>query len=260
MTPHLDLSWRLVVDDEPRSGAANMALDHALAQLLLPDGGVLRFYRWSSPTISFGRNEPTRGRYDRVRAEREGIAFVRRPTGGRAVLHAREVTYCAVLPIRALGGLRSTYLRVNQGLVEGLRRLGAQAEIARGEAVLPPDGGPCFRAPTAGEVTLGGRKLVGSSQARVAGAILQHGSVILRGDQSALVRMAGGLDDPYPPATLDESTGGVAWADVATELAAGLRVALGGCWKQGGYESREICAAEQLVADRYATDSWTWRR
>jgi len=260
MTPHPDLEWRLVVDEEPRSGPANMALDHALAELLTPEAAVLRFYRWISPTVSFGRNEPARGRYDPLAANCEGITFVRRPTGGRAVLHAHEVTYCAVLPLRAFGGLRSTYLRVNQGLVEGLRRLGAEAEIVRQDVVLPPDEGPCFRVPSAGEVTLRGRKLVGSAQARVGGAILQHGSVILRGDQSALVRLAGGEGDPQPPATLDEVTRGAPWAYVAAELAAGMRVALGGCWKQGGYESREVCAAERLEADRYGTDSWTWRR
>jgi lipoate-protein ligase A len=259
-TPSHDLSWRLVVDEEPRSGAANMALDHALAEVLPPNEGVLRFYRWSAPTISFGRNEPARGRYDRTVAEEEGLGVVRRPTGGRAVLHAQEVTYCAVLPLRALGGLRSTYLQVNRGLVEGLRGLGARAEIARERAALRPDRGPCFQSPSAGEVTLGGRKLVGSAQARLGANILQHGSVILRGDQSALVRVAGGVEDPHPPATLEEAAGEIVWADVARELAEGMRVALGGCWKQGGYESRELCAARRLEVDRYATESWTWRR
>ncbi len=249
-----------MVDEEPRSGATNMALDHALAEVLPPDEGVLRFYRWTPPTISFGRNEPARDRYDRTVAEREGLGVVRRPTGGRAVLHAHEVTYCVVLPLRTLGGLRSTYLRVHQGLVEGLRRLGAHAEIARERTALRPDQGPCFQGPSEGEVVLGGRKLVGSAQVRFGAVILQHGSVILRGDQSALVRAAGGVGDPRPPATLDEVTGAVAWSEVARELAEGMRVALGGGWKQGGYESRELSAARRLEADRYATDSWTWRR
>ena len=237
-----------------------MALDHALAEVLPPGEGVLRFYRWSPAPISFGRNEPALGRYDRTVAEQEGLGLVRRPTGGRAVLHAHEVTYCAVLPLRALGGLRSTYLQVNLGLVEGLRRLGACVQIARERVTLKPDQGPCFQSPSAGEVTLGGRKLVGSAQVRVGATILQHGSIILRGDQSALARVAGGREDPHPPATLDEVTGEIAWADVVKELSEGMRLALGGSWKQGAYESRELCAARRLEADRYATESWTWRR
>jgi hypothetical protein len=138
--------------------------------------------------------------------------------------------------------------------------LGAHAEIARERTALRPDQGPCFQGPSEGEVVLGGRKLVGSAQVRFGTVILQHGSVILRGDQSALVRAAGGVGDPRPPATLDEVTGAVAWSEVARELAEGMRVALGGGWKQGGYESRELSAARRLEADRYATDSWTWRR
>ena len=75
-----------------------MAVDHALAACSSPGKAVLRIYQWSCPTVSFGRNEPTRGRYDPALGRSAGIEFVRRPTGGRAVLHDRELTYSAVLP------------------------------------------------------------------------------------------------------------------------------------------------------------------
>ena len=237
-----------------------MALDHALAEALSPGEGVIRFYRWSPHTVSFGRNEPSRGRYDLAVAAEEGLAFVRRPTGGRAVLHAHEVTYCAALPLGALGGLKATYVRINEGLVAGLRTLDAEVALSADGVALAPDAGPCFQVPAPGEVIGDGRKLVGSAQVRLGGSILQHGSVILRGDQSALARLTGGSEDPIPPATLEELTGPVGWDAVAGALSHGLKLALGGSWRQGGYESRETDAASRLETDRYATEAWTWRR
>lgn len=254
------LRWRVIIEEEPRSGPRNMALDHAMAELAAPGEGVMRFYGWRPHTVSFGRNEPARGLYDAAAAAREGLAFVRRPTGGRAVLHAREVTYCAVLPAHAFGGLRQAYVRINEGLVEGLRALGCAAEVAREGRALPPHAGPCFQAPAPGEVTLHGRKLVGSAQVLVGHAILQHGSVILGGDQSALARLAGGAVDPAPPATLESVAGPRAWRDVAHALAGGLGLALGGAWREGEITPQEQAGALRLETERYATDAWTWRR
>lgn len=237
-----------------------MALDHALARCLGANEGVLRLYSWSPHTISFGRNEPARGLYDPQVAAREGLGFVRRPTGGRAVLHAHEVTYCAVLPVRALGGLRPAYLRINEGLVQGLQALGAPAQVSVEGSVVPPDAGPCFQVPAPGEVVLGGRKLVGSAQVRMGGAILQHGSVILDGDQSPLNRVGGRAGDPTPPATLAGALGPAAWGTVAEALARGLELALGGVWEQAGYSPPEVNEADRLENDPYRTDAWTWRR
>lgn len=238
-----------------------MALDHALAECLEPGRAVLRLYAWQPHTISFGRNEPAAGLYDRAAAEREGLAFVRRPTGGRAVLHAHELTYAAVLPLRALGGVRAAYVRINEGLAAGLRALGVPAEVARGGAVLGPDAGPCFQHPTPGEVVVGGRKLVGSAQVRIGRAILQHGSVILRGDQSALGRLGGDRGGAVPPASVEDVLGrGVEAGEVARAIAESLRLALGGTWTEGDYRPDEVGRADELEAVRYARDSWTWRR
>jgi lipoate-protein ligase A len=254
------LNWRLLVQDEPRSGSWNMALDHALAESNVDGEGVLRFYAWSPHTISFGRNEPARGRYDLATARKAGLGFVRRPTGGRAVLHAREVTYSVVFPVRALGGLRRSYLRISEGLVTGLRSLGCAAEVVTGGLTLPPDAGPCFQAPAPGEVVLAGRKLVGSAQVRMGGSVLQHGSVILSGDQSILTRLTGGAGDSAPPATLDSVSGSLGWQQVTGALAEGLTLALGGSWRQGDVTPLEEDRAARLDHDHYATDAWTWRR
>ena len=98
------MKWRVLIDP-PMAGLENMARDHALAEELEAGHAVLRLYRWDRPTVSLGRNEPGKC-YDTDRARECGIPFVRRPTGGRAVLHSDELTYAVVAPLRALGGLR----------------------------------------------------------------------------------------------------------------------------------------------------------
>jgi len=242
-----------------------MALDHALAEHVAAAGGgtdaVVRFYSWSPHTISFGRHEPAAGRYDLEGARAEGLGFVRRPTGGRAVLHAEEVTYGVMLPERALGGARAAYRRIHRGLVEGLRLLGVRAELAAEGVVLAPDAGPCFRTPAPGEVVTAGRKIVGSAQVRLGHALLQHGSVILSGDQSALARLSGVHEDAPPPASVTAELGRrVDEREVRDTLAEGLRLALGGRWDEGDYRPPELRRADELEDERYARDGWTWRR
>lgn len=240
-----------------------MAMDHALADASCAGEGVVRFYGWAPPTVSFGRNEPAEGLFDLKAAEREGIAFVRRPTGGRAVLHDDELTYAVVCPLRAFGGLRMAYHRINEGLLEGLRRLGVSVQLAEPSTrALPPNAGPCFRDPAAGEVTAEGRKLIGSAQTRIGTALLQHGSLLLGGDQRWLGRLrvhpeAGGEVDS---GTLDglvqprPST-----RDLVGSLTEGLAAVLGGEWTDGCASEEETRLADEHVA-LYRSDEWTWRR
>lgn len=266
-----------------------MARDHALALGVgrrsaadedRPGTAVLRLYRWSRPTLSFGRNEPARGRWDPARLENAGVGVVRRPTGGRAVLHDREVTYAVVLPLAAVDGLRRVYRRVNVGLAGGLASLGAPAEIAPGGGAraLPPDAGPCFREPAEGEVVARGRKLVGSAQARIGGALLQHGSILLDDDQTRLDLLgaggAGGAaggkggkggrsEKGSRPATLAGLLGGAPSAEEVEEaVIEGLRRSLGGRWapadeEEGGATPLE---GQRTLEERYRSEAWSWRR
>src|SRR5215213_2662474 len=104
--------WRLL-DTPPAPGAWNMAVDEALAESVRRGGApVLRVYRWSPPCLSLGRNQPARGRYRLDALAARGIDVVRRPTGGRAVLHDRELTYAAALPEALFGGPRPAYAAV----------------------------------------------------------------------------------------------------------------------------------------------------
>ena len=202
------------------------------------------------------------------------------------MLHDRELTYSVVLPDRAFGGPRRAYRRINEGLVDGLRRLGVDASAASGRA-LPPDAGPCFLEPADGEVTIGGRKVVGSAQARIGRAVLQHGSLLLVADQNPLFGGAGaqaqcqvdpcratsagdnrsqngknanGLEQELQSITLAEALGRIpSWTALVAALRAGLAHSLGGRWTEGRMTERE----ETVAADyekRYGSSAWTWRR
>jgi len=253
-----DLIWRVLVDP-PFPGHENMARDHALAMSLRDGEGVLRLYRWDPPTISFGRNEPTRGLYLEERAREEGVGFVRRPTGGRAVLHDRELTYALVFPLDAFGGMRASYRLVNAGLLAGIQALGAAAELASASGPsLRPDAGPCFRQPAEGEVTALGKKLIGSAQVRMGEVVLQHGSIILDGDQGVLRALRGDVEEVPPPATLKTLLGTVPETDVlARALRGGLAGVLGGVWSEDSFRKEEKGAAQELEA-HYLDAEWTW--
>ncbi|HEV2235166.1 MAG TPA: lipoate--protein ligase family protein [Ktedonobacterales bacterium] len=180
-------TWRLIVDPEPRTGAWNMALDEAIQEAVAAGAAppTLRFYQWAPPALSLGKRQPLDG-VDLSRCRRDGVDVVRRPTGGLAILHTDELTYSiATLPDdpRAAGAILDAYKRLSAGLVAGLRRLGVAAEM---NPVNPygthTSSAACFEAPSAYEITAGGKKLMGSAQTRPAGRVLQHGSLPLVGD------------------------------------------------------------------------------
>lgn len=259
------LKWRVLVDDA-LPGTANMARDHALAALARPGRGSVRFYRWKTATLSFGRNEPVTVGYRNLLRRSPRMGVVRRPTGGRAVIHDREFTYSVVLPAQALGGLRLAYRRINRGLVRGLRRLGVDAGGAAGRPVAP-DAGPCFLEAAEGEVVVRGRKLVGSALARIGGAILQHGSLLLVADQSALyagsaaVRTAAVTAGAGArPITLAEVLGEVPpWQRMVDAMGWGFAREFGGSWARGEMTPEEAAMAAKLET-RYGSGQWTWRR
>ncbi len=268
------LSWRILVDG-PLPGAANMARDHALAELVGQGEAVLRLYRWRPATLSLGRNEPFGEIHRLLLASRPDVGVVRRPTGGRAVLHDRELTYGVAAPVSAFGGLRAAYRTINRALAEGLGRLGVAAELAspRSPRIISrehrerrsaPLAGVCFADSAEGEVVAGGRKLVGSAQRRIGRAFLQHGSLLLDDDQSALLASAGEGEDPGAearagPATLADLLGAVPpWSALTTALADGFAAVLGGSWRRAAMTPAEVALSDRLMA-RYDSREWTRR-
>src|SRR6185436_16561660 len=255
------MHWSLLVTP-PLTGAENMALDEALLERASASGSaVLRVYTWSKPTISFGRNQAARGTYDPRRARERGIAVVRRPTGGRSLLHHREITYSVTAPATLAGSLRESYERINRLLVGGLMRLGVSVEIAAPrERSLPPSAAPCFERPAAGELVVDDRKLVGSAQWRDEGAMLQHGSILVEDDQSLVSALATDVAEPRPAATLKDSLGRTPSVDeVASAMFDAVHELECPTANVVDVDAALDAAKARLIA-RYVDDCWTWLR
>lgn len=240
-----------------------MARDEGLMDRARSTGEcVFSVYSWARPTLSFGRNQTARDQYDLSLIAERGIDVVRRPTGGRALLHHREVTYSVTAPIAAEESLHAAYHRFNGILVRGLERLGVRAaEAPAGGPPLPPDTLPCFAAPSEGELTAGGAKLVGSAQVREAGALLQHGSILVYDDQSMIgevsLRKTGG--DVPPAGTLKSALGRApSVEEVAIALFAALSEVEGAELDAIPAEEGDMLLAPHL--ERYRNELWTWRR
>jgi lipoate-protein ligase A len=256
--------WRLLFAT-PRSGAENMARDVALqARAAKTAETVLSVYSWARPTISFGRNQAAAGLYDLGRIRRAGIDVVRRPTGGRAILHDREVTYSVTAPLEGGLSLRDAYDRINQILLTALGSLGVGAEIAApGERAPKPDVRPCFALPSEGELAAAGRKLVGSAQWRDEGALLQHGSILVDDDQSSLPSFtalpADGDTTIVRPATLRSLLGR---APDPSEVAEVMFDAVRLLEDEDAAElaEEEIRADALAQVPRFLDEEWTWRR
>jgi lipoyl(octanoyl) transferase len=269
-TPHysyLPMTWRLLLSP-PLDGPANMALDEALMERARRTREtVLRVYAWTEPTLSLGRNQRALGHYDLGRLREEGIVPVRRPTGGRALLHHREVTYSVTAPVVAGEGIGVVYERVNALLLRALEGLGVSAALAAGHRTSAPGVMPCFAEPAPGELVVEGRKLVGSAQWRDAGALLQHGSILLEDDQSRIPSLLSaegrarlGRQPALPPATLREV---LARRPAIEEVAGALFDAV-----RAGADTHasELHPDAPLLHDaaaragHFRDPAWTWRR
>lgn len=181
--------WRLLIDGD-LPGARNMARDVAILEAVSENQAppTLRLYGWSPPCLTLGRHQGVEAA-DLEFCRREGIDVVRRPTGGRALLHHLELTYAIVAPIGRSplpNGLQEAYRKICGALVRAARSLDVDAELTSREANLqlpgPRTAVPCFEAPAGGEVVVRGRKLIGSAMRRHGSAILQHGAILLDWD------------------------------------------------------------------------------
>jgi lipoyl(octanoyl) transferase len=187
-----------------RSGAFNMRYDGMLAQSLVSADGpfVVRFYGWSPPALSLGWHQNGE-EIDHVRCEESGIDIVRRPTGGRAILHSDEVTY-SVAMIAEQKSVLAVYHHISEALVHGLRVLGADASLEKSQPHFPSlyresSAVACFASAARYEIHVHGRKLVGSAQRRFARpdgseVVLQHGSILLGADHLRIADLLKGLD------------------------------------------------------------------
>jgi lipoyl(octanoyl) transferase len=252
------LRYTLWFDSLPRPGWLNMAIDRALLERATAGESWLRLYAWSPSCLSFGRHEPAARRYDRERIVALGLDVVRRPTGGRAVWHAGELTYAVAAPVTAFGPLREAYGEIHRMIRNALRTFGVPAELAPARAAIRPDAGACFAAPAGGEVIVGDHKLVGSAQLRDNGALLQHGSILLADDQAMVAQITRGdapADHSAPLALLLGRR--VSWeeaAEAVTEAAADR-------WGAPGEQTDDCASLVQQARDhaaRFRSSTWTW--
>ncbi len=267
-------TWRLIVHP-PAPGAWNMAVDEAIARTAAR-GDVpptVRFYAWAPPCISLGRHQPL-SEIDVSRAQERGIDIVRRPTGGRAILHVDEITYSVAGPAnepRLRGAVMDCYLRLSEGLTRGLEYLGldvfkADASVRAGRDV----SAACFEVPSAYEIlTADGRKIVGSAQVRKRDWVLQHGAIPLYGDVTRLVDYLSLSPERRQQlkttlAARAVSVSGylrreVSFAEAAQALARGFAETLGVMLERGHLTPEEIVLAKELETTTYARAEWTER-
>jgi lipoyl(octanoyl) transferase len=256
-------------------GAWNMALDESILEHIgrgesLP---TLRLYAWEPACLSLGHAQPIAD-VDMKRLRERGWEVVRRLTGGRAILHTDEITYSVIAPSdepRLAGSVLESYNRLAQALLLAVQHLELAVEMKEGKAENASFPNPiCFEVPSAYEITVNGKKLIGSAQARKREGVLQHGSLPLTGDltricqalvfehQSAREEAAGRL---LARATTVASALGreVSWETAAQAFIYAFETQLGLSLEKGGLSESESRRTEELVKEKYSHPSWTER-
>jgi lipoate-protein ligase A len=196
------IGWHFLVDP-PLPGVINMTVDRALlerAEVHSRPVTWVRLYSWDRPTVSLGRNQ-TPAAVNRAFCKQNSIPIVRRPTGGRAVYHADELTYSVISNDQAvfpMGSILETYHSIALVLQDGLSQLGIQSVLAqRNRELYPatedqfepgPGKPPCFASASRYELLVGGRKIAGSAQRRLRRSFLQHGSIPIRIESREMAR------------------------------------------------------------------------
>nr|WP_304220622.1 biotin/lipoate A/B protein ligase family protein [Fredinandcohnia onubensis] len=188
--------WRFI-DSGNCSPEFNMALDEALldwnSEGKIPP--TIRFYGWNPPTLSIGYFQKVAREIDLEAVKKYGLGFVRRPTGGRGVLHDQELTYSVIVSEEhpeMPHTVTEAYRVISEGILQGFRKLGLDAYFAvpktaeEREGLKNPRSAVCFDAPSWYELVVEGRKVAGSAQTRQKGVILQHGSILLDIDEDKL--------------------------------------------------------------------------
>ncbi len=282
VSPGENPQWRLIVTG-PADGPLNMAIDEALLVSAISGGRpALRIYSWDPPAVSLGYFQDLDDQnIDRAEIVRRGYDLVRRPTGGRAILHKHEVTYSVTARQSDVAGgasLMGAYRTISRGVEAGLQLLGVNAMLAEkaGETLGPERTSlptVCFGHPAKADMVAAGRKIVGSAQVRRRDALLQHGSIPISIDPTEhLAVMPGGLGNSGAHVAdggrLAAIACGVAdivdyeptFEQLVQALADGFASALRIRIEADGLSDAETELAGCLRREKYADDKWTARR
>lgn len=266
--------WR-VIYDTPLIGSYNMAIDEAIMQAVAQGQSqpTLRLYAWSPLCLSLGYGQRIRD-VDLERLAKHKWDIVRRPTGGKAILHGDELTYSVSIPKDhdlAQGDIVESYRRISEALMLALQYLGlspASEKQAKGNTGLGP---VCFEVPSHYEITSNGKKLIGSAQVRRRDGILQHGTLPLWGDITRIcdaLAYASGEERELAKQVIDEhattleSVLGerISWDDVANMIAKGFADTFDIDFEIGELTQHEIELVNQFLEDRYNNPDWIHKR
>jgi len=247
-------TWTLL-DSGPCRPFYNMALDEALLETV-GEGGIVRFYSWEPPALSLGYFQSAR-LFDLADLRARGIPVVRRPTGGGAIYHYRELTFAVIVGPSALNTAGSTierrYERIHGAVSAALREFGVESAMRGGELDAPFSPSRhklCFDRTIGCDIVTGGRKLVGSAQRKTPRGFLQHGSIPL-------------WKNPMTPgaAWVNEFAGGeVTYESLAAALARAFGAALGVKLTPAPLRREVESRARAIALDKYSTDTWNLRR
>ncbi len=266
--------WRLLITP-PARGAWNMALDESILEHIgrgesLP---TLRLYAWNPPCLSLGHAQPFSD-VDVNRLKERGWEVVRRATGGRAILHTDELTYSVIAPNDeplVAGTVLESYNRFAQALLTAVKNIELPVELKEGKANENAMPNPvCFEVPSTYEITVGGKKLIGSAQARKKEGVLQHGSLPLIGDLTRICEVLAFENESaradaskrlLARATTVASALGraVSWEMAAQAFIRAFEAQLGLSLKREELSESESSRADELVEEKYNHPAWTER-
>lgn len=253
-----------------------MAIDEALMLSMAHTDNpqpVLRFYGWNPATLSLGYAQSYHKEVDEEACRSEGVDIVRRPTGGRAVLHEYELTYSVIAPEtnpNVAGTVVQSYLKISQALLKGLRTLGVEAEMVASGGTKQERSAVCFEAPSWYELVVEGRKLVGSAQLRKEGVLLQHGSILLHFDVERLFRLLKFSTEEVrhsllagfnsKACALDEVwTRPIGREELETEICSGFRDVMGINLQKSQLTDQEKSLMDEVLS-KYRSEAWTKKR
>ena len=266
--------WRLIYDI-PMIGSHNMAVDEAIMQSVAREQSypTLRLYAWEPLCLSLGYGQRICDA-DLERIHDNGWSIVRRPTGGKAILHGNELTYSVSLPKDhelAQGDVVESYRRISEALMKALQFAGLSPESekqAKGNSDLGPI---CFEVPSHYEITSGGKKLIGSAQVRRREGILQHGTLPLHGDITLICdalaydseeeRQLAKISVAERATTLELILGEkVSWDETANWIVRGFAETFDIDFDIGDLSENEISLVNQFLDERYQNEEWLNKR
>ncbi|PAK29018.1 octanoyltransferase [Bacillus velezensis] len=274
-------TWRFI-DSGNESPAFNMALDEALlywySQKKIPP--VIRFYGWNPAALSVGYFQNIKKEINFDAVHKHGLGFVRRPTGGRGVLHDKELTYSVIVSEdhpEMPATVTEAYRVISEGILQGFRNLGLDAYFAiprtekEKESLKNPRSSVCFDAPSWYELVVEGRKVAGSAQTRQKGVILQHGSILLDIDEDKLFDLF-----LYPSDRVRErmqrnfknkavainalAPKRVTMDEARIAFKAGFEEGLNIHLEPYTLTSEELAFVNELAETKYASDEWNYKR